>query len=62
MLTRFGCIGLLKKTILPSTSFFPSNFNSSKLLTSTTLDLIPTDGVATDPPNAHTSTLNVIPG
>ena len=40
----------------------PSFFSSSKLLTSTTLALIPTDGVATDPPSAQTSTLNVTPG
>ena len=62
MLTKFGCIGLLKKTILPSIFSLPSLTSSSKLLTSTTFDLIPTEGVATDPPNAHTSTSKVIPG
>ena len=57
-----GSIGLLKKTILPSILSLPNSSSSLRLKTSITLAFKPTDGVATEPPNAAIGTLKVIPG
>ncbi len=55
-------MGRLKKTNFPSIFSLPSCSSSSKLLTSTTPARKPEEGVAIDPPRAHTGTFILMPG